>query len=140
MESISTIVATALGIVGKYAFDKGLQAAKETTKEGVLIAKEILQTIKTHFQEKGDTEGQSTMQLYENNPATFQTALQTILEQHAAEYQTLAQQLATLNEKFEAASPEAASEVKTSVSIKIGGSVRDSKIITAGGDVNFTDK
>lgn len=139
-----TLVTTTVGVLTQVALV--LKGAKSLLDEygddAVQVGKDIYEFVKEHLEGKEETEGEidyfATNPDQEKRQQAIADSLAALVEQNEA----FRNELEKLVAKYQQVVPaEVVEETTTSVNVevKIGGDVKRSKIITAGGDVTITE-
>jgi hypothetical protein len=120
---IALITSTAISILSHY----GPELTKMAGDAAVQAAKQIYSAIKQHFAQ--NDKGKQTLDLYEQDPKTFESALKSILQQQFEQNQAFTQQIQELIESFEKVAP---SETVSQIRLQGSGAIATNGSVAAG--------
>ena len=101
----------ALSILSKFVGKHGADLAEKAGEAAMEVAGQLFNAVKEHFQEN-DEAGEKTLELYKDDPETFESAMQKKLEAQLEQNQAFAQRLQNLIEDFEKnIEPEVAAQI-----------------------------
>ena len=139
-----TLVTTAVGVLTQaaLAFKGAKSLVDKYGDEAINAGRAIFEFVKEHLDSKKETEGE--VDYFAKNPEQEkrQQAIADSIAAWVQQNEAFRQELEELVAEFQQVVPaEVVEETTTSVNVrvKIGGDVKRSKIITAGGDVTVTE-
>lgn len=116
MEPIATIVSSALMVLSKYALKRGTEVAAKVSKEAIILAAELLKTVRTYFETQTGEKAQKALINYIDNPEDYETVFETYLKQELEANEAFRQEIVALLKRFQTTAP------KAGISITVSGS------------------
>lgn len=114
MEPITTLAASILLVLSKYALKESGKVVGEIGKEAILLSSELLKKVRTHFETQPDERPRKALANYVDDPEDYEAVFEKYLQQELKANEAFHQEVVSLLQRFQAAAPE--SEVNIAVS------------------------
>jgi hypothetical protein len=116
MESITALTSSVLVVLGQYALKQGTEIVTQVSKEGIILATELLERVRSHFKARAGEKAQKALANYRADPEDYQAVFEKYLKQELETNEAFRQEMTTFLERFQAAVPE------TEISVVVSGS------------------